>query len=60
VVPGALEHLVRSYQRLGYAEDVKETCAYIAQYHPDPAGPLRLCPAAPAATPGGSGVPEQH
>ncbi|HEV8196736.1 MAG TPA: outer membrane protein assembly factor BamD [Gemmatimonadales bacterium] len=60
VVPGALEHLVRSYQRLGYAEDVKETCAYIAQYHPDPAGPLRLCPPTPAATPGGSGVPEQH
>jgi hypothetical protein len=23
---------------------VKETCAYIAQYAPDPAGPARLCP----------------
>ncbi|HEV8149459.1 MAG TPA: outer membrane protein assembly factor BamD [Gemmatimonadales bacterium] len=46
VVPGALEHLLRSYQRLGYAEDVKETCAYIAQYHPDPGGPIRLCPKA--------------
>ena len=57
VVPGALEHLVRSYQRLGYAEDVKETCAYIAQYHPDPAGPRRLCPPAPAA--GATGVPEK-
>jgi outer membrane assembly lipoprotein YfiO len=59
VVPGALEHLVLSYKRLGYAEDVKETCAYIAQYHPDPAGPMRLCPAAPAANPGATGAPEK-
>ena len=44
VVPGALERLVRIYQNLNYQEDVKETCSYIAQYHPDPAGPVRLCP----------------
>lgn len=55
VVPDALEHLVRAYQILGYAEDVKETCAYITQYHPDPAGPRRLCPAAAAAS--GAGGP---
>lgn len=59
VVPGALEHLLRSYQRVGYAEDVKETCAYIVQYHPDPAGPRRLCPAAPGGGPGGTGGPEK-
>jgi outer membrane protein assembly factor BamD len=59
VVPDALEHLVRSYQRVGYAEDVKETCAYIAQYHPDPAGPIRLCPKTPATAPGGTGAPEK-
>ncbi len=46
VVPDALERLVRAYQILGYQEDVKETCAYIAQYHPDPGGPARLCPKA--------------
>lgn len=46
VVPDALERLVRAYQILHYEEDVKETCVYIAQYHPDPAGPRRLCPAA--------------
>lgn len=51
VVPDALERLVRAYQILGYKEDVKETCAYIAQYHPDPAGPSRLCPK-DAGTPG--------
>jgi outer membrane assembly lipoprotein YfiO len=56
IVPDALERLVRAYQILGYAEDVKETCAYITQYHPDPAGPVRFCPAAPAA---GAGVPER-
>lgn len=56
VVPDALEHLIRSYQRVGYVEDIKETCAYIVQYHPDPAGPRRLCPATPA---GGTGVPEK-
>jgi outer membrane protein assembly factor BamD len=56
VVPDALERLVRAYQILGYKEDVKETCAYIAQYHPDPAGPGRLCPkeaGAPGTAPAG-------
>lgn len=56
VVPDALERLVRSYQILGYQEDIKETCAYIAQYHPDPAGPRRLCPVA-AAPVGALGPP---
>ncbi len=45
VVPGALEHLVRAYQRINYQEDVKETCEYIRQYFPDPTGPIRLCKA---------------
>jgi outer membrane assembly lipoprotein YfiO len=57
VVPQALERLVRAYQRLGYQEDVKETCAYITQYHPDPGGPLRLCPKDKAK---GSGVSGQE
>jgi len=52
IVPAALERLVRAYQILEYKEDVKETCAYIAQYHPDPRGPARLCP---KATDSGSG-----
>lgn len=46
VIPDALEHLVKAYQALNYDEDVKETCEYIRQYHPDPAGPIRLCKAA--------------
>jgi outer membrane protein assembly factor BamD len=43
VIPEALEHLVKAYQKLNYEEDVKETCNYIRQYHPDPDGPIRLC-----------------
>lgn len=59
VVPDALERLVRVYRILGYEEDVKETCAYITQYHPDPAGPKRFCPAAAASAPVVPGVPGQ-
>jgi outer membrane protein assembly factor BamD len=44
IVPEALEKLVLSYQALGYQEDIRETCSYIAQFHPDPKGPSRLCP----------------
>jgi outer membrane assembly lipoprotein YfiO len=43
VIPVALEHLVKTYQKVNYQEDVKETCNYIRQYHPEPGGPIRLC-----------------
>jgi outer membrane assembly lipoprotein YfiO len=49
VIPDALEKLVLSYQKLGYKEDVKETCTYIGRYFADPKGPLRLCPAGAVA-----------
>lgn len=45
VIPDALEHLVKAYQKLNYQEDIKEACEYIRQYHPDPGGPIRLCKA---------------
>ncbi len=45
IVPSALEKLVLSYRALGYQEDVKETCGYIARFFPAPGGPRRLCPA---------------
>ena len=45
VIPDALEHLVKAYQKVNYQEDVKETCDYIRQYHPEPGGPIRLCKA---------------
>jgi outer membrane protein assembly factor BamD len=46
VVPEALEKLVLAYRELGYEEDVRDTCQYIAQFHPNSTGPRRLCPAA--------------
>ncbi|MBM4186460.1 MAG: outer membrane protein assembly factor BamD [Gemmatimonadetes bacterium] len=46
IVPTALETLVQSYQALGYEEDIKETCGYIARFFPAPTGPKRLCPPA--------------
>ena len=55
IAPAALERLVLSYQKVGYVEDVKETCAYITQYHPDPAGPRRFCPVTPPVTPAAGG-----
>jgi outer membrane protein assembly factor BamD len=45
VVPDALEKLVLSYRALRYEEDVQDTCDYIRQFHSEPDGPLRLCPA---------------
>lgn len=49
IVPDALEKLVLAYRRLGYQEEVKETCNYIAQFHAGPNGPSRYCPPAGAA-----------
>jgi len=61
VVGDALEHLVRAYQILEYQEDVKETCAYIAQYHPGDDGPARLCPKEKAPGPDAAGArPADH
>ncbi|MGH7559918.1 MAG: outer membrane protein assembly factor BamD [Gemmatimonadales bacterium] len=55
IAPSALEKLVQAYRTLGYAEDLRETCAYIAEYHPDPAGPRRLCPRPAADSATGTG-----
>jgi outer membrane protein assembly factor BamD len=34
VAPDALLKLVEAYQRLGYKEDVNETCGYLRRFHP--------------------------
>jgi outer membrane protein assembly factor BamD len=49
VVPDALEKLVLMYRARGYEEDLRDTCQYIAQFHPDPKGPRRFCPTADSA-----------
>jgi outer membrane protein assembly factor BamD len=44
VVPEALVKLVQAYQKLGYREDVQETCGYIRRFHPKAPGAGEFCP----------------
>jgi outer membrane protein assembly factor BamD len=48
VVPEALVKLVQAYQKLGYREDVQETCGYIRRFHPKASGAGAVCPRAPS------------
>jgi outer membrane protein assembly factor BamD len=48
VVPEALVKLVQAYQKLGYREDVQETCGYIRRFHPKAPGAGQFCPRAAA------------
>jgi outer membrane assembly lipoprotein YfiO len=45
VAPDALVKLVQAYRRLGYGEDVQETCDYIKRFHPKAPGAREVCPA---------------
>jgi outer membrane protein assembly factor BamD len=53
IVPTALVTLISVYQRLGYTEDIRETCTYLRRFHPQGDGVEGAC-AAPATTPGTS------
>jgi outer membrane protein assembly factor BamD (BamD/ComL family) len=44
VVPDALVKLVQAYAKLGYREDVQETCGYIRRFHPKAPGAGEFCP----------------
>ncbi len=50
VAPDALLKLVEAYQRLGYQEDVQETCGYLRRFHPNAVRRSSRCPAQPAGT----------
>ncbi len=41
----ALVKLVHSYHAIGYQEDLKDTCDYLRQYHPETHGADDVCPA---------------
>jgi outer membrane assembly lipoprotein YfiO len=45
VAPDALVKLVQAYRKLGYGEDVQETCDYIKRFHPKAPGASEVCPA---------------
>ncbi|HKU61871.1 MAG TPA: outer membrane protein assembly factor BamD [Gemmatimonadales bacterium] len=44
VAPDALVKLVQAYQKLGYKEDMQETCGYIRRFHPEAAKTHGVCP----------------
>jgi outer membrane protein assembly factor BamD len=44
VAPQALIKLVQAYSKLGYREDVQETCGYIRRFHPKARGVRDVCP----------------
>lgn len=50
VAPDALIKLVDAYRRLGYQEDVRETCGYLRQFHPNAVRRASPCPADTAGT----------
>jgi outer membrane protein assembly factor BamD len=45
VAPDALLKLVEAYRRLGYQEDVRETCGYLRRFHPNALRRRSPCPA---------------
>jgi outer membrane protein assembly factor BamD len=50
VAPDALLKLVEAYRRLGYQEDVRETCDYLRRFHPTAVRGRSPCPADTAGT----------
>ena len=46
IAPDALIKLVEAYRKLGYREDVQETCGYIRRFHPGARGTDEACPQA--------------
>ena len=45
IVPTALVTLIGVYQRLGYTEDIRETCTYLRRFHPQGEGVAAACAA---------------
>ncbi len=45
VAPEALEKLVEAYRKLGYEDDVEETCGYMRRFHRDETETAAACPA---------------
>jgi outer membrane protein assembly factor BamD len=50
IAPTALIRLIGAYQKLGYKEDVQETCGYLRRFHPKAPGVAQACPAGPGTS----------
>ncbi|MBA2293274.1 MAG: outer membrane protein assembly factor BamD [Gemmatimonadales bacterium] len=58
IIPEALESLVDTYRKLGYLEDVAETCEYFRRFHSESPRLASTCPATtPGAVPTAGGTP---
>jgi outer membrane protein assembly factor BamD len=50
IAPEALIKLIGAYQKLGYKEDVQETCGYLRRFHSKAPGVDEACPAQPGTS----------
>ncbi len=50
ITPVALIKLIEIDQKLGYQEDVQETCGYLLRFHPKADGVRQVCPVQPTPT----------
>lgn len=51
VAPEALSRLIETYRKLGYEEEVGESCQFFRTMHPESPLLTESCPSAPATTP---------
>ena len=51
VVPEALARLIEAYGKLGYQEDIQETCGYVRRYHPNDREIMERCRDVPQPAP---------
>ena len=49
LAPRALLRLVATYERIGYEEEIRETCDHLRRFYPDQPGLNARCPVEPAA-----------
>jgi outer membrane assembly lipoprotein YfiO len=45
IIPEALDDLIGAYRKLGYDEDVRDTCDFFRRFHPDSPRLSKSCPA---------------
>jgi outer membrane protein assembly factor BamD len=50
IAPAALLRLIGAYRKLGYKEDVQETCGYLRRFHPNAPGVAQACPVEPGTS----------
>ncbi len=57
IIPEALDDLIGAYRKLGYEEDVRDTCDYFRRFQPDSPRLAKSCPAATTPAPAPTTAP---